>query len=564
MCIRRVVHFFCLVPFAISISSCTQDGALAPLEYYMRASEDDRSVQVDFCADPSQEVQSRLKYVFVIDKSTSNQQNYQLDQNGGIIFPLQIPVCPGGGCLGTDPTGSRRYADLVHFLNMSPAYDPNRYYSLVNFSSSATVVQSFTNDRVAFQSVVQNEWNQLQDQGATNYLEALNIVNQLISSDIAAAQAVTPAVSSAYVVIFVSDGFPILSIDTMQSPPFVNVQNSQQIIQAVAGIVAMQANTLYVDSINLFTGYYYLTNNQDPNARQLLRDMANPAGNAVAYEFGTGQGIDFNLFTPPVRMMSYRVVDVSVGNASAAWWPGVPSSSIDSDSDAIPDAVEGTLGSNPNGADSDLNGVSDWVEYRVNGGSPCASAICAPSGAINYRGTLCVNDGGTIVGGLTRFPDSDKDFLNDCEERVVNNFQGRDDFDSNDDLIVDGIAYFNSVEFGPGTNASQGDPDFDGVSSLFEIKWGLPPMLANDRILGLRPFQYQLDVVSSTAQQTCYSLKVHNFSTLSDSDLVRVIVQQDVTSMYHQPKLMIAEKRFSPGSRSLVIANQSLEPNVWR
>lgn len=506
-------------------------------------------VEVNFCTQKAELVKTRIKYIFVLDKSRSNRENYPLDADGEPIYPIVADPS-----LGTDPAGDRRYPPLIQFLNNSPLNDEYRYYSLINFSNDGRRVQGFTQDRAAFQTVVQSELDNLTDEGATNYIDALEEVRALIDGDITAAKAASDPISSTYLVIFVSDGFPIMSIDRLR-PDLIQVQSSDQILQDVRNIVLLQqAEPKYVDSINFFTGYYYVNGNEDPDARALLKDMAEKAGNGVAYEFGTGEVVDFSIFTVPPKLLKYNLSEILVSNVSTAWATD-GTLQADSDMDGLADDDEQVLGSDSWLADSDANGVSDLVEYRVYG-RPCASSSCSRSGARNYRSGVC--------SGFS-FSDNDNDGLNNCEEAVIQNGGGINEFDSNGDMIPDGLALRSGIELKSGTSPANGDPDFDGVSNYQEIKTGMPVAVSNDQFTGATPYRYDLEVVSASGLQECYRLRVYDVNTAGPNNLIRVHIVQTTPVILNRRLYQVAEKRYSGDSKKLVIQRQGSEAaGVWR
>src|SRR5690606_5026592 len=120
------------------------------------------------CTLDSSQAKSNLKFIFVIDKSTSNSED-------------------AGDSLATDPDGTRRYPPLLNFLD-SGLYtnDSSVYYSLIHLRSQkqTKIIWEFNNDQLAFRNKIQNEYDNLSDSGWTDYLEALNQIHNLIEKDI--------------------------------------------------------------------------------------------------------------------------------------------------------------------------------------------------------------------------------------------------------------------------------------------------------------------------------------------------------------------------------------------
>ncbi len=423
-------------------------------------------------------------------------------------------------------------------------------FSLISFSSSPnTQAASFTSDPAVFRARVENSLATA-DTGATNYRDTLDEVKALITSDITKEQAQNPPVASTYMIVFLSDGFPIEKIQSTEPIFSATIQQPATIIQRVAGIMALAANTKMVESINLFTGYYYNTNNRDQKAADLLQAMAD-RGNGLFYEFGGSAVIDFNLFTVPSKVIRYNLSGAFVHNASVVWKDGRPV--LDSDTDGISDEEELELGSNPYLMDSDGDRISDFVELIKDGspiGGPSYASICAgiPT-TINSRNE-------------PDYVDTDKDGLDDCEERILGNAAGVGLMDSNGDGIPDWLALKNGIEFKAGTNPASGDPDFDGMSNFNEIKLGLPPLVPNFQVNSVLPMHYQLKGVSSDADRECFSLKVQNVNTIGSNNVIQVYLMEKSASVVNEVVDRVAEKSFDGSARFLLI--EESETGAWR
>lgn len=513
----RTVFGFLMI--SVGTLSCF-DQNLDPLSPFAGQDSEFATVRADFCTMDADQVKGNLKFVFVIDKSGSNQN---------------LP-----DALGTDAQGARRYLPLLNFLGAGAA-DPTVYYSLVNFSTNASLVQGFTNDRTSFTSLIQRESNpanatpaQPTDGGWTNYLAALTTVNNLISGDIAAAKLQPEIQSSYYVVIFVSDGAPWVS-DTQ-------LQSSVDILNAVLTVKGYQETEKeWVESIQIHTGYYY-NDSLDTQAQQLLKDMA-AKGDGDSYQFSSGQIIDFNQFSVPTRQVKHALRDILVENVNTTWWEG--SLLQDSDGDGLPDSVEVASGSDPRNKDTDGNGISDFVEY-ISTGKPCSDAGCLASKAAPY--TSCnrfVKTGWNGVG--SKFTDQDKDLLNDCEESVILGSK-MDTFDSNGDWIPDEMEFRRKMAFLPGRVETMLDPDNDGVNSYNELKFFTPPAYPNDKVLGLRSYDYDLSVVSQDARHDCYRLVVRNVATIGGDNRIRAYIMENTTIIDDKRFLRIGEAKVSDGT----------------
>jgi hypothetical protein len=565
---------------AIFLSACSKEK-LSPLEHLFIAPPVERtSVDVNFCTDPSQVVNSKLKYIVVLDHSASNINNYKIDPTTG--GPLLLP----SGALdvrtefGTDPLKNSRYGDvaipgtLLNFLANTPdndPADPSVYFSLFTFSGSFNqwpTNNTFTSNVQAFEDRVAWVKANFADQGSTNYLDVLRGVQSLIQADInsartCSAMSVTASptaacpkpgrfVSSSYVIVFMSDGSPIVSVSL--NPLSVNRQPSRDVLGTVASIMGLQANSRFVDSINLFTVYYYQPANPDPFAAKLLQDMAT-LGNGVSYNVVSSSNIDYRRFTVPSRLIKFSLADIFVTNASITL-SKEGGALLDTDMDGLDDAKEQSLGSAIDKADSDGNGVGDLVEVSVNNGKPCgeqnSAGQCSQGPAtVSYRTGVCAALPNTSSGGVTTFRSSDPSGMNDCEKIVLNNAGGINNPDSNADFIPDWLQFKNGVPFQIGTRSARDTQDLDGVSYYQKIKTSLPALTPYYSITNAKPSTYDMEIISNSATQDCYKLSVLDLPISGDNNMVQVDVV--LSSQLLQDRFLYRQgrKRFSGASRKL-------------
>jgi len=320
-------------------------------------------VAIDACTTPGDPARGSLKFMLVVDESSSNQQRYDLENES----PLP----------GTDRTGGRRYGALLRFLRDYPV-DSRVFFSLIRLGSNATVVQGFTNDRTRFTNIIRNRKDNIEsyDYGDTNYDATLAAISKLITDDVNEAAAAPDLRSSSYVVMWVSDGAPIVDAELQNFNGLLNFLNSIVILK--------QDHPKYIDSIVVNTAYYF-SPPLDPEANLLTVSLAD-IGDGVFFQFGLGEEIDFKQFNIPSRVASYALREVWVTNALLTWYEG--RLERDSDGDGLPDIVEGQGPSDPEVADTDGNGVSDAVEWAISGQTtPCHDPNCSPDNAEPY--TLC-------------------------------------------------------------------------------------------------------------------------------------------------------------------------------
>lgn len=492
---------------------------------------------IEFCNTPTVQNVAKIKFMFVLDKSGSNQQRSVLLSDG--TYSLVS---------GTDVDGKRRYDPILAFMGLSDVstitstldqndceqrlantpFDENTFMSLVNFSTSYNVPRQFTNNHCQFINAVINEkiasGGAPDDGGWTNYESVLHRIEELIVQDVRNEQALNTdqIVSSHYVIFFITDGAPVIDKDLEGN---LTIQSKSAILNMVNNISSLSEYTInstyndvdaWVESVQVHTGYYY---SPIPTAGLSLDPSVDVTGyDAVAFEYlndiaVTGRGqvhtfsgdspIDFNSFRLPGRRVEYVLNDVILVNMSTLWEQGQLVK--DSDGDGLSDAKELVLGSNPLLVDSDHDGLSDAVEY--------------------YRFGSPIGNNGTTCGGSEKVSDLDKDGLNACEERVLGS--RADSADSNFDGIPDDLAlrYGFFISIADGTD-SLTDKDHDGRANYHELKYDTPQMFNNDRIHGLTEMTYDRKNAVKQADTTCYSYEVDKIKKLSSNDILKVYVSE--------------------------------------
>lgn len=498
----------------LSLQVACSDVKLSP---YQNVSYSTSASGINFCTTRADTIRSNLKFIFVVDRSGSNQIRYDT-QNPSITFP------------GTDPNGARRFDALLRFVD---GFQDDEYihWSMINFSSDARVAQDFTNDKQAFYDFVLDQRDRTAqiDSGSTNYLSALENLTNLIEEDIDNARDQDPLISSNYVVFFISDGEPIVQQV---------LQDGEQILGRIENITAFEEEErLLVEGIQVNSAYYY----EDPvslGARDLLNNMS-MTGNGDFLEFASGQEIDFSRFAIPIRISRFALKEIWITNPNAIWDGNVLVA--DSDADGISNQQEITLGSDPYNYDSDGNGVGDGVEYRVSGDTrPCQDAQCRSTAANPF--TTCRSL--ALSTNPIVYPDTDKDFLNDCEERLLGS--DRRDPDSNRDYVPDWIAFVNQIQMIQGTSDLFTDPDRDGLTNYQELKKNSPLRVNNSLVSNLQELIYTGRMVSTNQDQDCFSYQIQKLPFHSANDNVRVFLFENTKSIDEKIVFRVAEKQITP------------------
>jgi len=475
-------------------------------------------VEMNACTTPGDSALGRLKFILVVDESGSNQQRYSLED--------QTPLP------GSDRTGERRYGALLRFLRAYPA-DSRVYFSLIRLGSNATLVQDFTNDRPGFINTVLQRKNDIEyhDYGDTNYDDALRLISTLITDDVEAAEAAPEHRSSSYVIIWVSDGAPVVNAVLQNFDGLLNFLNSIVILK--------QDSPNYIDAIVVNTAYYF-SPPADAEAILLMREMAD-IGGGMFFQFGLGEEIDVGDFSIPSRVASYALREVWVTNTQLTWREG--RLVRDTDGDGLADEVENQGPSDPELADTDGNGVSDAVEFAISGQtSPCHDANCSPDDAEPY--TLCRP---YAVPGAPpgTYADKDGDLLNDCEEELLGSDPRNPD--TNFDYVPDFFAFRSGVSLTERTYLGHLDSDMDGVTDYQELKDGTPIDFDNALLHDVNKVLYFEEEAPSSATEQCYRYVIEKLPYEQDTDVVRAYLMEAPRLQVQLRLMRMAERPLGKG-----------------
>ena len=583
------------------IFGCSKATPLDPLGHIDLQSIPTNNVQVNFCTDPAYQQKQYLKTIIILDHSGSNQENYLMSADGSGAPALvngSIVISP---TYATDPTGQTRYGTvntpgtLLNYLyNLPPnnPADPTRFFALIDFNGSATTYPAnaagFTSDIAGFYNHVQSDATASggvpNDSGSTSYMSALQNAYNIIENDIQSEKncaalslgsaspgswCPTPGVATAssYVIVFMSDGSPITSIQGVgmdssgqivtTGPISITKEPSSEILGEVQTIASLTSEKQYVAGVNMFTIYYYHPGNVDLSGQQLLAQMAK-VGNGIGYDALSGSNINYAQFQPPTKLIKYTLSDVFVTNASVRWWTD-GKLHADSDSDGLPDDVEKAWGSDPNNPDTQGNGVSDYVRYLLTNSAPCAhknsQGICTDT-PVDYATGACsgIKTIPLASGGYT-FVSSDPDGLNDCEKLLLNDAGGIGTPDSNSDGIPDWLEFINGVPFQIGTSAALDTPDASGYTVYQKIKFSLPVQVPPSELATYKPDQYNMTLVSSTPTQDCYNLTVTGLPTIGSGNTVRVDVIETSPLLQNSYLYRVGKKAFVSTNSTLVFSD---------
>ncbi len=536
-----------LVVLALGLFGCSKRN-LQPLNEASSSVMAYGTVNANFCTNPPAPAAENVKYIFILDHSASNQPG----------FPLVT-----GDVSNTDPMGSRRYGPMINFIqNLTPEPNMTTSFALIDFNDTAyqpgTLI-GFDSNASTFISTAQTDWigngtasaPSPYDKGFTNYQSALQMALQLIQSDLQsqAVLAQTPVVQDQYHIIFVSDGVPTVSTTSGGTYTQTFSGDIEPVISSIMNLKSNPTFGPYISSITLSTAYYY-NDVQLPNAEALLQQMAQ-AGNGQYLQFAAGQNILYQQFAPPVTNIQNKLMDVLVQNENGVWWSNGQFMQSTA-GDGLPDAIKEQMGANPMLKDSDGNGVSDFVEYLLNG-KPCQDPNCSHAGANPY--SVCAGIPHTTdANGDIHYISSSNDGLNDCEKYLLD--ANASTFNTNGDLIPDLFALEQGLPITPGTSwQAFADPFGDGITNYDKIKLGLPLSVSDKSLIGFKQRQTTLvPVPSSNPDESCYRLTVNNVALAALNNTIRVIVVQDSSAGQSKPFMTSAAKQMDPSSLSVSFA----------
>jgi hypothetical protein len=505
---------------------CSKDK-LKQLEQLSVVQSKTTTVDMNFCTIEADRVKAKLKFIFVIDKSYSNKA----------ADPAIV------GSTASDPDGNKRYLPLKSFVDSNPdpvdATDNSISFALVNFSTDSAIIPGPASSKRfmpkdEFRGLLETEHNPPGsttgplDSGGTNYLAALTNVFTLIDNDITAAKnsaALTGnPTSSFYVVFFVSDGFPKVGG---------NNQAEVDIVNKILTVKSLEdRERLYVDAVQVNTGYYYQSA-PDLSAAQLLEKMSSTGvGDGSFLEFGAGETVDFSRFAVPERNVRHLLKDILVTNMNTLWNESFLE--YDTDADGLSDREEIRLGSNPYDSDSDDNDVSDGIELLALG-RPCKGASCVVASRELFPACDAITEG--------RKGDIDRDGMNNCTEKILGTRYTA--FDSNSDWIPDDFSVRMGLAFLENTQEINLDSDNDGANNYQELKTFTPMRFDNSKIIDLKKYEYKLSKTSQDSKKDCYRLTVSNIATVTDSDLIRVYVLEAASVIEDKRFMRMAEKRIA-------------------
>lgn len=411
-----------------------------------------------FCTKNPDDIQRFTKFLFVMDKSGSNNT--------------------------TDPGAEKRAGGFEKFYEKNKN-NPSIKWGMIQFGAQSGQAGPliagpdgeavFTDD----ESLVREGVDKLRggDNGNTPYDQALALTADVIRQD----KDKYPNEYSIYMVIFLSDGEPT-------SPQLPG--GYQPIMDATKRIVEIDEGRIFVS-----TGFY----GSSVDGKNLLRDMAEKVGGGIYRDLSQDDEFNFDDLVVEPGREPWIFKNMIVYNLSSAICED-QRYDMDSDNDGVCDKDEVKYGLNPQKRHSKSDGYSDYFHWLI--------------------ATKQLSNGDLGTCPEAKRVDNDMDMLNDCEEKVLKNSRpigtkkttsNPIDPDTDNDGVLDSleaIIYRNILGAPMNGNDALTDFDREGLSAYLQIFEH-----RNPRVPDMNAAKYDTTIEFShysDSGQACYTFNQKN------------------------------------------------------
>jgi hypothetical protein len=335
-------------------------------------------------------------------------------------------------------------------------------------------------------------------------------------------------------IFLLSDGYPKMPDGRIAKDDLIKAIKGDGSTGGLMGIIKQAGTSDFYRKITINTAYYWgnylgstTTIPQDPENKILMEALAE-AGDGKFIEFKNGKMVDLAQYQSGSGKLRKDLIAFYVTPLGLKWDDTEKALMSDSDHDGLTDAFEKSKGSNANKADTDDDGISDGVNYRIRK-QVCRQSNCAQAPQLDPICKNYLSESGEVA-------DSDGDGLNNCEEKYLES--DMDAIDSNNNFLPDDMEFYlgNNIT---SPNLLTADSDGDGISDFDEIRLFLPPHIHNNQISGYKSLlDYELMPTTIKNGSQCFSLVTKNIPALQrqnfNSDKV-------VVTLVYQNKLLTKE-----------------------
>ena len=444
--------------------------------------------------------------VFPADHTATLRGSYCASSPENLVFPVKILIMldDSASMAGSDTSFRRLAAARELITSLMPK--PGIYFGVERYQDAEAILLTFdpvfTRDPATLARAL-TEANH-GPAGWTPYVAAFSTAQTGIAMDLKK----DPLLASRthYVVLMLSDGGPT----DYPNPPYPEIKTT------VRALKAMESGYPKAGKISIHTAFLRTVDGSNPNtttdAVLLLKDLAEIGGGQFK-NFENNEAIDFRKFDVSSLARDFRTyAPILVSNLTARITN--QGYEADSDADGLTDSQEAAIGTDPTKVDSDGDGCRDFIENNVFRWDPLK-----PGPTTDPVHCDCAEE--------ERTRDSDGDFLNDCEERLLTT----DPLSPDSDRAIDGKPspdnMLDSLEvmwnLGRLKWDAELDYDADGKGNLVELIHHMDPNWNDSKLWDDYAYDYEY-VNSQQNNSNCFDFLVSNVTlvdTLPAADRAR-------------------------------------------